>query len=199
MCARSSASLRWARLASFHGSDSIGAFFIPEIGDEVVLGYMNNDPCHPVILGSFYSSKRKPPYDLTADNFTKAIVTKSKIKLEFDDENKVVTLVTPGNNTIVISDKGKSILIQDQNNNKVELSSSGILLDSPKDISINAQGKTTISAVGQITLSSKADVTVEGMNIKQTANAGFTAQGNASAELSASGQTTVKGAMVMIN
>jgi len=189
----------WARLASFYGSDSIGAFFIPEIGDEVVLGYMNNDPCHPVILGSFYSSKRKPPYDLTADNFTKAIVTKSKIKLEFDDENKVVTLVTPGNNTIVISDKGKSILIQDQNNNKVELSSSGILLDSPKDISINAQGKTTISAVGQITLSSKADVTVEGMNIKQTANAGFTAQGNASAELSASGQTTVKGAMVMIN
>lgn len=189
----------WARLAGFYGSDGIGSFFIPEIGDEVVLGYMNNDPCHPVILGSFYSSKRKPPYDLTADNFIKAIVTKSNIKLEFDDENKVLTLVTPGNNTLVISDKGKSILIQDQNNNKVELSSSGILLDSPKDISINAQGKATISAVGQITLSSKADVKVEGMNIKQTANVGFTAQGNASAELSASGQTTVKGAMVMIN
>lgn len=189
----------WARLAGFYGSEGIGAFFIPEIGDEVVLGYMNNDPCHPVILGSFYSSKRKPPYDLTADNFIKAIVTKNKIKLEFDDENKVLTLVTPGNNTIVISDKGKSILIQDQNSNKVELSSSGILLDSPKDITINAKGKITLDAVGEVSISSKADVKIAGLNINNSANVGFVAKGNATAELSASGQTTVKGAMVMIN
>lgn len=189
----------WARLAGFYGSDGIGAFFIPEIGDEVVLGYMNNDPCHPVILGSFYSSTRKPPYELTADNYTKAIVTKSKLKLEFDDENKVVTLVTPGNNTIVISDKDKSILIQDQNSNKVELSSSGILLDSPKDITVTAKGKITLDAVGEVGISSKADVKIAGLNINNSANVGFVAKGNATAELSASGQTTVKGAMVMIN
>jgi len=189
----------WARLASFYGSEGIGAFFIPEIGDEVVLGYLNNDPGHPIILGSLYSSKRTPPYGLTAENPTKAIVTKSKMKLEFDDQNKVITIVTPGKNTIVISDKDQSILVQDQNNNKVQLNSSGILLESPKDITINAQGKATISAVGAISISSQADVKVAGLNINQTANVGFTAQGNASAELSASGQTTVKGAMVMIN
>lgn len=51
----------WARLAKFHASNGIGAFFIPEIGDEVVLGYVNNDPSHPVILGSLYSSSRPPP------------------------------------------------------------------------------------------------------------------------------------------
>lgn len=34
----------WARLASFYGSSGIGAFFIPEIGDEVVLGYFNDNP-----------------------------------------------------------------------------------------------------------------------------------------------------------
>jgi Rhs element Vgr protein len=189
----------WARLAGFYGSNGIGAFFIPEVGDEVVLGYMNNDPCHPVILGSLYSSKRKPPYSLTADNFTKALVTKSKLKLEFDDDKKVITIMTPGKNTITLSDDDKSILLQDQNSNKVTLSSSGILLDSPKDIAMTAKGKITIEAVGEIDISSKADVKVAGLNINNSANIGFVAKGNASAELSASGQTTVKGAMVMIN
>ena len=33
----------WARLASYYASEGIGEFFIPEVGDEVVLGYLNND------------------------------------------------------------------------------------------------------------------------------------------------------------
>ena len=189
----------WARLANFYASEGIGTFFIPEIGDEVVLGYLNNDPAHPVILGSLYSSKRKPPYALTADNFIKSIVTKSELKLEFDDEKKIITLITPGENKIVISDEDKSIVLQDQNNNKVELSPDGILLDSPRDIKITAKGKITIDAAGGVGTSSKADVKIEGLNINNNAKVGFVAKGNATAELSASGQTTVKGAMVMIN
>ena len=189
----------WARLASFYGSSAVGAFFVPEIGDEVVLGYFNNDPSYPVILGSLYSSKLKPAYEFTADNFIKAVVTRSKLKLEFDDEKKVITVTTPGNNKIVISDDQKSILLQDQNSNKIELSSSGIVIDSPKDIKISAKGKVTIDAVGNIESTAKADIKNQGLNINHQANIGFSAKGNATAELSASGQTTVKDAIVMIN
>lgn len=189
----------WARLASFYGSSGLGAFFVPEIGDEVVLGYFNNDPSYPVVLGSLYSSNRKPPYELTADNFIKAIVTRSKLKLEFDDEKKIITLITPGNNKIVISDDQKSILLQDQNSNKIELNASGIIIDSPKDIKISAKGKVTIDAVGNIESTAQADIKSQGLNINHQANVGFSAKGNATAELSASGQTTVKGGIVMIN
>lgn len=189
----------WARLAKFYASDGIGAFFVPEIGDEVVLGYFNNDPSNPVILGSLYSSKRKPAYELTADNFKKAIVTKSKLKLEFDDDKKIITLITPANNQVVISDDGKSILLKDQTGNQAKLSEDGILLDSPKDITISAKGKISLSATGNVEIDSKADIKAGATNINHTAKAGFTAKGNASAELSASGQTTVKGSMVMIN
>lgn len=189
----------WARLSKFYASDGIGAFFIPEIGDEVVLGYFNNDPANPVILGSLYSSKRKPPYDLTAENNIKALVTRSLLKLEFDEDKKVITLLTPANNTIVLSDDGKSILIQDQNNNKILLDPGGITLDSPKDIKISAKGTISIDAVGQISVTSKADVKVSGLNVNNEAQIGYVAKGGASAELSAAGQTTVKGALVMIN
>jgi Rhs element Vgr protein len=189
----------WARLANFYASDGFGAFFIPEIGDEVLLGYLNSDPNNPVVLGSLYSSKRKPPYDLSADNFTKAIVTQSKLKLEFDDDKKIISLITPGDNQVIISDDGKSILLQDQSGNKVELNDGGIVLDSPKDISITAKGKIILDATGEICVSSQADVSASGMNVNLEAQTGLTAKGNATAELSASGQTTVKGAVVMIN
>ncbi len=189
----------WARFASFYGSSGFGGFIIPEIGDEVVLGFFNNDPSCPVILGSLYSSKHVPPYELTAENNFKALVTRSKLKMEFDDGKKIITFITPANNKIVISDDGQSILLQDQTNNKVELSTSGILLDSPKDITIKALGKVSISAVQNVEIAAQMDVTTTGLNISSTANVSLTAKGTASAELSAAGQTTVKGAMVMIN
>jgi hypothetical protein len=149
-----------------------------------------------------YGSKNRPPGDyseLTEDNFAKGIVTRTGLTVGFDDDKKVLTVLTPGNNTIVLSDEDKSVLLQDQNNNKVELGADGIVIESAKDITIKAQGKITIDGMGEVGISSKADVKVEGLNINNTANAGFAAKGNATAELSASGQTTVKGAMVMIN
>ncbi len=189
----------WARLAKFHGSSGFGAFFVPEVGDEVVLGYFNDDPSHPVVLGSLYSSKRKPPYELSAENNIKAIVTRCQARIEFDDDKKIITVQTPGDNKVVLSDDEKSILLQDQNGNKVELSPGGIVLDSPKDIKMSAKGSITIDAVGAVSVKSKADVSSSGLNVNCDAQVGFTAKGAASAELSASGQTVVKGAMVMIN
>lgn len=189
----------WARLLQFHASNAFGAFFLPEVGDEVVLAWFDDDPAHPVVLGSLYSSKHAPPYTLTADNDTKAVVTRCKARIEFNDKDKVITVSTPGNNVVVISDKDKSITLTDQNNNKVELGTGGISLDSPKDIKLTAKGAITVDATGALTLQSKADVAVKGLNVNATAQVGLAAKGSATAELSASGQTTVKGAMVMIN
>lgn len=189
----------WARLAGFYASDSVGSFFIPEIGDEVVVGYFNNDPSHPVVLGSLYSSMRAPPYALTAENYTKAIVTKGLLKIEFDDEKKVITVLTPANNTIVMSDDAKSICLQDENGNKIEMTTSGILLDSPFDIALKAKGNITLDATGNIESTAQMDIKNGGLNINSEAKVSLVAKGSASAELSASGQVTVKGAMVMIN
>ncbi len=189
----------WARLASYYASDGIGVFFIPEIGDEVVLGYFNNDPGNPVVLGSLYSSKRTPPYDLSEDNFTKAIVTRSKLTIEFDEDKKSVTIVTPGQNKITLSDDEQSIKLRDQNDNSVELTPSGISLDSPKSISITAMENIIMKATQSVEIIATADTTIKGLNVTADAQVAFTGKGSATAELSAAGQTTVKGAMVMIN
>jgi hypothetical protein len=89
--------------------------------------------------------------------------------------------------------------LKDMNGNKLTMNDSGISLESPKDIKISAKGKITLDAIGELGISSKADIMSKGLNINLEAQVGLKAAGNASAELSASGQTTVKGAMVMIN
>lgn len=189
----------WARLMQGHASSGFGSFFPPEVGDEVVLGYFAADPSHPVVLGSLYSRHRPPPYDLAAPNDTKALVTRCKHKLEFDEKRQVITLATPGGHRVVLSDKDKSILLDDGNGNTVKLSPTGISLDSPQDIRLAAKGNITLDAVNSISLTAKGDVMASGLNVRCEAQVGFTGKGHATAELSAAGQTVVQGALVMIN
>jgi len=189
----------WARMSHPVASNGFGCVFLPEVDDEVVVGFFDEDPSCPVILGFLYSSKQKPALEPAADNNLKSFTTRSKISIAFDDDKKILTVETPGKNQVVLSDEGKSILLKDQNGNQVKLSESGILLDSPKDITIKAAGKIVLQGTGNVELDSKADLKGKGMNVNLEAQVGMVAKGAASAEFSASGQTTVKGAMVMIN
>ena len=191
--------LLWARLATMYATNGMGTYFLPEVNDEVLVGFMNADPTHPVILGSLYGEKHKPPFEYEAKNNTKAIVTREKLRIEFDEEKKVITVATPGKNTLVISDDGKSITLTDQHKNEIKMDSGGITLSSSKDIKLTAKGGITMDATSKISGTAKSDISLDGMNVKVQAKVGATVKGNATAELSATGQTTVKGAMVMIN
>lgn len=193
----------WARLSNFYSTNGAGAFFLPEVGDEVVIGFLNEDPRYPIILGSMYSSSKLKPFEgLTPNekNSIKAIVSKSKIAIEFDDENVIWTLNTPNKNTIIVSDKDKQITIKDQNENSIVMSSSGITIKSAKDINIEATQKVSIKGNQGVTIaSSGGDVATSGINIKETAQSQFTAKGNLNAEVQGGAQLVLKGAMVMIN
>ncbi|MEI7087066.1 type VI secretion system tip protein VgrG [Pectobacterium versatile] len=195
----SESNLIWARLATYYASSGCGNFFIPEVGDEVIVGCINQDPSNPIILGSLYSSKNKMPNELTAENHIKTIVTKSKLKVIFDDENSVMTLKTPNGNSIVMSDKDKSITLTDQNSNTISMGENGINITSNKDITISAKNAVKIESTGDTTVKATGDAKISGLNVSVQANTGLTLKGNATAELSCSGITTIKGAIVKIN
>lgn len=190
----------WARLATNYASNGAGFFFFPEIGDEVLITFLNGDPRFPVIIGSLYSSQLKPKLEPDEENSTKAIHSKSGIAFTFNETDKILTIETPGGNSVVLDDKDQQIVMTDSNSNKVTMNSSGIALSSPADISLKADGKVDISGTAGINLSSSTgDLTGDGLNVTLEAQVAMKAAGNATAEFSASGQTTLKGAMVMIN
>ncbi|HHM21143.1 MAG TPA: type VI secretion system tip protein VgrG [Bacteroidetes bacterium] len=173
----------WARLACIDAGDSRGMFFRPEIDDEVVVGFINGHPADAVILGSLHSSAKPTPEPLADDNFRKGFISKTDLKVIFDDEKKSITLQTPGGNTFQLDDDAGAITFEDQNGNKITMDSAGIKIESN----------------GKIEIKATQDFNAEGLNVGLKAQAQFAAEGSASAELSASGSTTIKGSIVQIN
>jgi uncharacterized protein involved in type VI secretion and phage assembly len=190
----------WLRTVSPYAASERGFFFIPEIDDEVLIGFDAGNAERPFVMGSLYNGVNKPHSNWpNSKNSFKGIATQSGLRLEFDEEKKTTTIDTPAGNKIVISDDEKSILLSDENMNKVEMSPDGIVLDSMKDISINSKSKIILDATAGVEISSVADVKVSGLNIDQNADMSFKANGGASATLEGGGSTTIKGALVMIN
>jgi Rhs element Vgr protein len=173
----------WARIASLDAGKERGAFFRPEIDDEVIVGFINDNPNDAVVLGMLNSSANPAPLKAKDDNHEKGFVTREKIKFIFNDEKKSVVLETPGGKKITVDDDAGVIKLEDENANVMTMNSDGIKIQSYKDIILKASG----------------DVKLEGINLEMKAQSSFKAQGTASAEVKASGTLTLKGAMVQIN
>ncbi len=188
----------WARLGTFYASNQFGAVFFPEVADEVVVGFMNNDPRYPVILGSVYSKTLPPSNPPNESNDIKAIVTRSKLQITFDDANKILTISTPGKRVICLDDNAGKITVSDDFKNSITMSSDGITIDSSKDLVLKAAASVTVTAGTTLSMTAAQDSSLSAMGISNTATGSFQAQG-ATASLEASGITSISGAMVNIN
>jgi len=171
----------WARISTLDAGSERGTFFRPDIDDEVIVGFLNDDPRHPVVLGMVHSSAKPAPEPPKDDNHRKGYVSREKMKFNFDDEKKIITLETPAGNKMMLSEDAKGISFVDQNGNKITMDDSGITIESIKDVIIKAAG----------------DVKIDGINITVKASAAFKAEGTATAELSGA-NTTVKGSAAAI-
>lgn len=190
----------WARLSSLYATDKSGIFFYPEIGDEVILGFLNDDPRFPVILGALHNSNSKTtPYTPDSTNSTKAIVTKNQLKVIFDDEKKVTTIITPNNNQMVWSDEAQSITIKDQNENSIEMSASGITIKSASNMTLEAAEAVSIKGGATVSIEAAESVSVKGSSISAQAEMEAQIQGGMTAKVSGGEEVSITGAMVMIN
>jgi Rhs element Vgr protein len=190
----------WARLASGYATSKAGIFFVPEVGDEVVLGFLNDDPRYPIVLGSMYNAQaHTPPFAADAPNTNKAIVTKNQLKITFDDVNKVVVVRTPGGQVFTLSDQDNTITLADSNQNTIKMSSSGISMASCAAITLSAKTEISMSADTNVALTATNELTAKAAMVGATASATLSLQGDASAKLVSSGETVVQGALVMIN
>ena len=174
----------WARIALPDAGKDRGFMFMPEIGDEVIVGFMNEDPRNPVILGMLHSSVKPAPFSATDSNNQKAMVTRSGIKISFDDDKKSVEISTPAGYIFHLDEDQKEILLEDANRNKIKMNSDGITLESGKDVIIKA---------------TSGNVTIDGINITQKAMAEIKLEGSAGLEAKSSGVTVIKGSLVRIN
>lgn len=173
----------WCRISTLDAGDKRGSFFRPEIEDEVIVGFINEDPNQGIVLGMMNSSAKPAPITAADDNHEKGFVTRSEMKFMFNDDKKSVTIETPAGKKFTMDEDKGVITLEDEHKNIITMDDKGIKIESAGEIGIKAT----------------KDLKLEGMNINIKASAQLKAEGSAGAELSTGAIAVVKGSLVQIN
>jgi uncharacterized protein involved in type VI secretion and phage assembly len=121
-----------ARIVMPMAGNDTGLFFMPEPGDEVVLGFLNGDTNHPYVLGFVWNGKRKPPAD---DYAVRTLKTKAKHTIEMNDKG--------GQERILIkTGGGRTIEIKDSPTGQITIETQGgtiVISDTPPSVTITSK------------------------------------------------------------
>lgn len=113
-----------------------GFYVIPEIGDQVIVGFRYNDPNRPFVMGSIYHSQNTDSA-IQANNHLKSLSTRSGHMIEFDDSK--------GSQGITITDQNNNVIHIDTQGNNITISALETMTFNSKNMKINVQENMDVS------------------------------------------------------
>lgn len=144
----------WARLGTLMAGNNRGSWFIPDVGDEVLVAFQAGDPRWPFVLGGLWNGRDAPPesMDGSGDNERKVIRSRNGVKITLDDTDgrERFTVETPGGQSVELRDGPGVVEIKDSNGNTVKLDPSGITLTAAAKVTVSA-AQVEVTA-GQVTV-----------------------------------------------
>ncbi len=176
----------WVRMIVPHAGKDRGWYALPELDDEVLVGYEHGNTDHPVVLGCLYNKGNAPMQEaISGDNDIKMLMTRSGNKIVLNDKD--------GAEQIVISQKdGKNQIVLDISGPSITISTEG-------DISVKGKRNISIEAEQGITMKASSDVKIEGANVEIKASGNIKSEAGANNEIKGSTQVNVKGGMINLN
>jgi uncharacterized protein involved in type VI secretion and phage assembly len=147
----------WARVSVPFAGNNRGAFFIPDVGDEVLVTYIAGDPRFPIVLGGLWNGHDSPPETLGGDRVDRWTITgKAGTRIAIVEEaggSATIKFSTPGGLTGIMTDEaGGSIEFTNSAQTSVKIDASGVTIDAPT------------GTVG-ITAASSVDITAAQVNV----------------------------------
>lgn len=122
----------WARVATLDAGKNRGTYFRPQSGDEVIVGFLEDDPREPIVLGYLHSKDNKAsPLPEQDGQLQYGFVSQEGIKLTFDDTNKRLTMLVPtssGEQSLTINNDSGAIELKDDHQNTITMGSDGITI-----------------------------------------------------------------------
>jgi uncharacterized protein involved in type VI secretion and phage assembly len=131
----------WARVASPFAGNNRGAFLIPDVGDEVLISFVNGDSRFPIVIGGLWNGSDTAPASISGgQNLFKVIRSKNGVKLTLDDSDgeEQCILETPGGQKVTLKDGPGKITVEDSNGNSITMESAGITITASAKVTINA-------------------------------------------------------------
>ena len=163
----------WMRLIQPHAGAGKGFYFIPEIGEEVLVGFKGGNAERPYVMGTNYNGSESPGYN-TSGNDQKVIHTRSGTKMIFNDAEGSVFIEDPSGNTWKMDGQGN------------------IEVNAPKNFTVNAGDNVSITAGKNVTVNSGESIKnfankdisqTAGNDINQSAAGNFTESANNKTEI----------------
>jgi uncharacterized protein involved in type VI secretion and phage assembly len=126
----------WARVSTPMAGEGMGMYFLPDVGDEVLVQFEQGDINKPMVIGSVWSGKKRPPEE------------------NENRKNNIRTIKTKGGNSITLDDteKDEKIIIQDKSGNLIKFQSNENKSNGNISISIEAKNDLELKAGGDILL-----------------------------------------------
>jgi phage baseplate assembly protein V len=155
----------WCRVRQFYAGNGYGSFFVPEVGDEVLVAFMHGDMRLPIILGGLYNGKDKPPTYRSSSQDQKMIRTKGQHELLFDDTSgqQRVRIKTHGGHVADLSDVDKKINLQSSGGQSVVIDdSSNKITVKSGSCTVEVDGSGTITLTGSTVVLSGSSVAIGG-------------------------------------
>jgi len=121
----------WIRIVTPHAGSDKGFHFIPEVNEEVLIGFEGGNAEHPYMMGSLYNGSGKAGAFKSEKNDIKAIKTRSGHTFELNDAN--------GSESITITDKNGNIITIDTANNNITISALENMSLNAKNMQINVE------------------------------------------------------------
>lgn len=192
-----------------------GAFFFPEVGDEVIVAFCDGDIARPYVLGTLWNKKHAPPAQLEdQENNTRTIKSKSGHELVFYDkkDSEYIEVTTAKGLQLRMDDAKKEITVKDKDGKNLVVvngEQGTVTVTAEKTISLAAgSSKLTLDGQGNsVKLESGGSLELSAQQVKIDAKSTLNISGQATVEVKSSGQLTLqasgpanlKGAIVKIN
>ncbi len=109
----------WLRVATLWAGKQWGSVFLPRVGQEVVVAFLDGDPDRPLVVGSVYNDQQMPPYELPDNETISGIKSNSSTggegfnEIRFQDkadEEEIYVHAQKDYNVVVENDKNTHIL-----------------------------------------------------------------------------------------
>jgi type VI secretion system secreted protein VgrG len=213
----------WLHVLTPHAGKDKGIRFLPEVDEEVLVGFVDNNAEKPYVMGAVHTERNKSGDDHAKNNL-KVIGTKTGRRFEVNDEDGYLSLAdnyakkTPKN--IVYQKRKGSDTVMKLASHKDDSNFSNIVLTNEQSLEITVTNgsspiasikleksgnKITIQAKGNIDIISEKDITLKGKNIKMEASEEVNMKGSkgikakgAKVELTADATFDAKGAQTKI-
>ena len=130
----------WARVAAAFAGRARGAFFIPDVGDEVLVGFVQGDGRQPVIVGSLWNGHDAPPETLPGDAVERWTITgKAGTRIAIlESDSPTICLETPGGAVAELTDSGGGKMQIDAGGSTLKIEPAGVTLTTGATVTVEA-------------------------------------------------------------